>query len=297
MNPLFKSILPLIVVAALFNSCDKEKEPVPAYLHISNFTFTCNPNIQGLPTYEIIGAKVFVNGSELGNFELPVTIPVLAKGQCIVEIFPNIKENGIGSDQKYDKVYTSHLDTLMLKEGKIDSIKPKSTYRTGATFAWIEDFEDQAVSLIESGLDNTRDSIKVIPTGTAGVDAPFTGSNFTGFINIAEDSMVIFERSTLSTFSVPNLGTAVYVELDIKTNIDVQVGIYSDDNINVIQSPVMVIYNTNDKWKKIYVNLAPETGDLSASSKIRVFFGTYKGDDDHTDRHIYLDNLKLVYLQ
>lgn len=297
MNPLFKSILPLFVVATLFHSCDQEKEPIPSYLHIAKFTVSSNGTTQGLPTNEVVGAKVFVNGAELGNFELPVTIPVLAKGNCKVEVFPNVKENGISSEQKYYKVYQSFLDTLELREGKIDTIQPHTEYRSACTFDWIEDFEDQAVSLTQSGMDNTPDSIKVIPTNTPGVDQPFSGSNYCGLISLTQDSALIFERSTLNPFTVPNLGAAVYVELDIKTNIDVQIGIYSDNNVDIIQSPVMVVYNTNDVWKKIYVNLAPETGDLSAGTKIRVFFGTYKDKTVTGEKHIYLDNLKLVYLQ
>ncbi|MCC6817909.1 MAG: hypothetical protein IT245_03335 [Bacteroidia bacterium] len=297
MSPLFKSFITLCVLAILFTSCDKEQEVTPAYLHLTKFSFSSDPNSQGLGTSEIIGAKVFVNGAEIGNFELPVTIPVLSSGNSIVEVFPNIKENGVSSNQKYYKPYNSYVDTLMLAPGRIDTIRPSSTYRTNCKFEWIEDFEDQAISLIESGLDNTLDSIVVLPTNTPGVDQPFAGSNYCGFISIPEDTSVIFERSTLRTFTVPNLGTSVYVELDIKTNLDVQIGIYSDDNIDIIQSPVMVVYNTKGNWKKIYVNLASETGDLSTNTKIRVFIGTYKENGDTEDKYIYLDNLKLVYLQ
>lgn len=297
MNPLFKSFLTLFVVVIFFSACDPEKEPIPSYLHIKHFSVSSNPNSQGLATSDIVGVKVFVNGAEIGNFELPVTIPVLAKGNCKIELFPNIKENGISSEQKYYKPYVSYLDTLELEEGIIDTISPSTHYRDACTFAWIEDFEDQAISLTESGLDNTPDSIIVIPTNTPGVNQPFSGSSYCGLITLMEDSTLIFERSTLSTFQVPNLGASVYVELDIKSNIDVQIGIYSDDNIDIIQSPVMVVYNTNDTWKKIYVNLATETGALTTGTKIRVFFGTYKDETLKGKKHIYLDNLKLVYLQ
>lgn len=297
MNLLFKSFLPLIVVASLLSSCDKEDEPIPSYLHITKFSFTSNPVTQGLGTYDIIGAKVFVNGKEIGNYELPVTIPVLSSGNAIVEVFPNIKENGSISNQKYYKPYQSFLDTVFLEPKLIDTIRPKSTYRSNTNFAWIEDFEDQAVSLQPSGLSNTKDSLVVIPSNTVGVDMPFTGSNYVGFINIQNDSDVIFERSTVSTFVLPNLGTDVYVELDIKTNIVFQIGVYTDDNINIIQAPVLVVNPTDGNWKKIYVNLKSETGDLSTGTKVRLFFGTYKDNGDTVDKYIYLDNLKLVYVQ
>lgn len=296
MNPLFKFPLPLLVFSLLLSACDKEQEQKPSYLHITKFTLSSNSVTQGLPTQDIIGAKVFVNGAELGNFELPVTIPVLKSGKCVVEVFPNVKENGLSSNQKYYKPYTSSLDTLELEVGAVDTVRPESKYRSNSNFIWLEDFEDQAISLIESGMDNTNDSILVIPTNTAGVDQPFSGSDYCGLVTIKSDSLVIFERSTLSTFTVPNLGTSVYVEMDIKTNIPVQVGIYSDDNIEVVQSPVMVVNNTEGAWKKIYVNLVSETGDLKTNTKIRLFLGTFTEEGDTEDKFIYLDNLKLVYL-
>jgi hypothetical protein len=296
MNQLFKPLL-LFVLALSFYSCDKEDEQVPAYLHITKFSFTSKVADFGLGTSDIIGAKVFVNGQEIGNFELPVTIPVLSSGNAIVEIFPNVKENASGSNQKYYKPYMSYIDTLFLEPKIIDTIAPKSTYRSNTNLVWMEDFEDQAISMVKSGYNNTNDSIVAIPTNTFGVDQPFSGSDYTGYVNIVSDSLVIFERSTVNSFLLPNLGTDVYVEMDIKTNVPVQVGIYADNNITVIQSPVLVVTATNGNWKKIYVNLKSETGDLTAGTKVRIFLGTYKETGDTVDKHIYVDNLKLLYVQ
>lgn len=297
MNPLFKSSLLFVILATILNSCDKEEEQVPAYLHITKFSFTSKTADFGLGTYDIIGAKVFVNGKEIGNFELPVTIPVLSSGKAIVEVFPNIKENASASNQKYYKPYMSYLDTLLLVPKTIDTIRPSSTYRSNTNIVWMEDFEDQAISMVKSGYNSSNDSIVAIPTSNSGVDQPFTGSNYTGYVHITDDTLVIFERSTVNSFELPNLGTDVYVELDIKTNVPVQVGIYADNNLTVIQSPVLVVNNTDGIWKKIYVNLKSETGDLAKGTKVRVFLGTYKESGDTVDKHIYIDNLKLLYVQ
>lgn len=62
------------------------------------------------------------------------------------------------------------------------------------------------------------------------------------------------------------------------------------------QSPVMVVNPTGGKWKKIYVNLKPQIGDLSAGTPLKLFFGFYKDDNDTHDYKVYLDNFKLVYL-
>lgn len=297
MNHLFKSLLILFVFSSLFLSCDQEQEAIPSYLHLSKFTVSSTPLTQGLNTADIISAKVYVNGKEIGTFELPATFPVVASGNAEVVVFPNIKENASSNSQKYFKPYESFTQTVTLEAGKIDSLKPSISYRSNTTFRWMEDFEDQAISIVRSGSNNTKDSFYTIPTSTAGVDQPFSGSNYCGFIHVSNDSFVVFERSTLSTFNdIPFLGTDVYVELDIKSNINVQVGVYSYIGADYDQAPVMVINSTAGKWKKIYVNLKPQIGDLSSGTPIRLFFGFYKEDNDSADYKVYLDNLKLVYV-
>jgi hypothetical protein len=297
MNHLFKPFLILFVFSSLFLSCDQEQEAIPSYIHISKFSLSSNPLTQGLNTADIVSAKVYVNGAEIGTFELPVTFPVIATGNAEVIVFPNIKENASSYSQKYFKPYESFTQTVNLEAGKIDSLKPKISYRSNANFRWMEDFEDQAISIVKSGANSSKDSFYTIPTSTPGVDQPFTGSNFCGFINVTSDSFVVFERSTLSTFNdIPFLGTDVYVELDIKSNINVQVGVYSYYGTDYEQAPVLVINSTAGKWKKIYVNLKPQIGDLISGTPIRLFFGFYKEDNDQTDYKVYLDNLKLVYL-
>jgi hypothetical protein len=296
MNHLFRSFITIFVFSILLSACDKEKEIVPSYLHISKFTLTAKPLTQGLGTFEIPSAKVFVNGMEIGNFELPVTLPVTTEGLVKIEIFPNVKENGLGNTQKYYKPYNYYSGEITLRKGGIDTIKPAITYKDSAKFRFIEDFENQGTKLEPSGT-NIDDSFMIISTSTPGVDQPFAGSNFCGYLNMKTDSFGVFQRSTIETFSnLPNLGTDIYVELDIKTNINLQVGILVYDGTYWVPIPVMVAFPTNNKWKKFYVNLKPETGDLSAGSLVKIFVGCYKDDNDTEDKYVYIDNIKLLYV-
>jgi hypothetical protein len=298
MNYLFKPLTYLFLLSIVFFSCDKEKEAIPSYIRISNFSLSTNPGVQGLNTQDIVSAKIFVNGTEIGNFELPALVPVLKTGLSYVEIYPNIKENGSSNSQKYFKPYNGYMDTIDLQEGKVIQVNPQVTYRSNTKFRWIEDFEDQGISLQTSGLNNTNDSLVIVPTSTAGVDQPFSGSDYCAYVKCTSDSFVIFERSNTEIFNnLPFLGTDIYVELDIKTNVSFQVGIYTDDGNTVSQIPVMVINPTEGKWKKIYVNLKSETGGLTAGTSVKLFFGFYKEAGDTVDKEVYLDNLKLVYLE
>jgi hypothetical protein len=297
MNHLFRSFILLFVFSALLSSCDKEKEGIPSYLHVTRFTFTTIPLSQGLNTSDISSAKVFVNGMEIGNFELPATFPVLAEGNAKVEIFPNIKENGLSNSQKYYKPYEAYSTQTVLELGKLDTIKPHTTYRSNATIKLVEEFEDPGIAFERSGANNTNDSLIRISTSSTGVDQPFGGSSYCGFVKLTSDSFVTFQRNSTGSFTLPNLGTDNYVELDIKSNINIQVGILVYDDGYWVTVPVMVAFPTNNQWKKIYVNLKTETSDLPAGTPIRLFFGFYKDDGDTEDKFVYIDNIKLVYVE
>ncbi len=287
------------VLFILTTGCDKEKEEIPAYLHIAKFTLSTNNLTEGLNTQDISDAKIFVNSKEIGSFELPVTIPVLSKGNVTVSIFPNIKENGSSSKRVNYKPFKIFEQNITLEALKVDTIKPTTSYRANCNFLWIEDFDDNANSLQRlANRNNTSDSLVIIPTSTLGVEQPFSGSNFCGFINIAASSNdVFFDRNTLNQFTVPNLGADVFLEIDVKSNTYLQVGFISDDGTTVEEHNVLEIFETDGKWKKIYVNLKPETSELKVNTKISIFFSVYKPASDITlSPKVYLDNLKLLYL-
>lgn len=285
----------LFFTGLLFLNCNKEIEPIPAYLHVGKFNLTTNSSIQGLNTFEITSAKLFINGKEIGNFMLPANVPIIHSGEATVEIYPNIKENGIVNNQKYYTPYEAYIVKKTLIAGSIDSVFPITTYRENTNFAWMEDFEDQSISLQSFGQNSSKDSLKIIPTSNPGVNIPYSGSNYCGLIKMEKDSMAIFEVSTIQSYLLPNLGTNVYLELDVKSNTSFQIGIYTDDGFSVNQTPILVVLPTNDNWKKVYVNLKIETGSLPANTRTRIFFGAFKNSTTFIPE-IYFDNLKLVYL-
>lgn len=298
MNHLFKLTF-LSFVFFTLSGCDKEKETIPSYLHIKKFKFsTVVP--QGLNTSDISSAKVFADGNEVGTFELPVTIPILVTGDVEITLLPNIKENGSSNYHKQYIPYQSFIKTINFKKERIDTIEPFTTYRPTppTVFAWMEDFEDAGIALEKYGINNTNDSILRIPTNTPGVDQPFTGSNHCGLIDIQPSgSNVDLELATSPGWiKLPNLGTDVYVEMDFKSNVNVQVGIYTESSTTVTRIPVVFTYPT-EKWKKIYINLKSEIGDLPDNTNVKVFFGVYKSEDISIHPKVYLDNLKLVYVK
>lgn len=280
-----------------FSGCNP-KETIPSYLHIKTIDLTTNYTTQGYASSDLSDAWVFVNGKYIGTFELPVTVPVQAAGKVKVTVLPGIKENGLRSSHHIYKVVTDYNVDVILTPGKVDTVKPTVTYKTSAYFDWIEDFEDNLLSLVKSGKSNTKDSIKIVNSSDPDAFPADLHAQYTGKIELkADDSFRVFEVTTLKEFQMPVAGSDVYVEVDIKTDRAVQFGIYTDKNSFLEQIPVVIVYPTDGKWKKLYLNFISETSALSVTNKTKLFIGFSKGQGDNTSSKVMLDNLKLVYLK
>ncbi len=285
----------LLAIAFGQLSCNKE-EKIPSYLHITGFTFNTSYITQGLNSEGFSEAWVFVNGEFAGAYETPVTIPLLTSGKAVISVFAGIKENGSSSNRRIYRMCAEFLDTITLRTAKVDTIRPNITYRSSATFDYLEDFEDQNSSFVKSGNSSTNDSLLIINASNPNTYKPGPNSQFSGAIRINRpDSLVLFEMKTIKQFTLPGGGNDVYLEMDVKTDIELQMGIYKDDGSFLEQVPVFVVSNTGGIWKKIYVNLKSELGNLSSGTKIQLFFGILK-PKNVAECNTYLDNLKLVYL-
>jgi len=112
----------------------------------------------------------------------------------------------------------------------------------------------------------------------------------------ASNERVFFEHYTIQKFVVPRFGADVYLEIDYKTNIDLQIGIYAD-KIDVYEQIPFIILRPTNEWNKIYINLKMETSSLPANTPIQIFYGFVKSEENTTlSPEVYLDNFKLNYL-
>ncbi|MBC7425915.1 MAG: hypothetical protein H7321_05210 [Bacteroidia bacterium] len=284
-----------MLLSLIMASCDRKKELIPSYLHITKFSFTTNFATQGAATSDISDVQVYANSQYMGTYELPVTIPIPLSGLTYLQLVPGIKENGSPNSRIPYVPYITYTDTIILAETRVDTVRPNTTYKPNAFFPLIEDFEDQSVSFAKSGNSNTIDSVKIITVGNPELFMPGVNSKFTGFIEMNGTNFPeIFEITSLNSYLLPNRGTDVFIELDYKTNTFVQIGIYAEKPTIYEQIPLYVLYPT-DTYKKIYINLKVEVSDFDAGVKSKIFFGIYHNDVNLQPR-VYLDNIKLVYL-
>jgi len=278
--------------------CDKEEEDIPSYIYITKFDFSTVYSNHGAPSSNIEDVVVLVNNKEYGTYTLPALVPINEVGSSDVVLFPVIRENGGSQNRQVYAMYTSSKTNIDLEQKLIDTINPTTTYKSNVKMVWQEDFEDVGSTIQASPNSNSEDSIQRIDSSS--VEAFKSNySKYTGYINMQSiDTQEIFEYRTVNEWNVPNGDNDVFLEVDYKTNINMQFGIYADKQFSVEQIGVFVVSPTGGEWKKIYINLNSETGTLKDSDKIQIFFGIYNDGEKNPGfvPEIYIDNLKLVHL-
>lgn len=277
-------------------SCKDKKVQVPSYIHVTKFDFTTDLTSEGNPSQAITDGHVFVNGRFLGIFELPVTIPVPDEGPSTVIIIPGIKENGATANRQIIRTMESYEVNMTLEPTRVDTVRPTTVYKSNVFFAWMEDYELGLFTTEASNKNTTSDSIQIIDSSHVNA-FPGSFSKYTAMIKVpANNERVFFEHYTVQKFIVPRFGTDVYLEIDYKTNIDLQIGIYAD-KVDAYEQIPFIILSPTTEWKKIYVNLKLETSALPANTPIQIFYGFVKPESNTTlSPEVYLDNFKLNYL-
>ena len=88
----------LLFSVILITGCEpkNDDELVPSYLHIDKIDVTSNYQ-QGTSSSKITDAWVYLDGTLIGSFELPATIPILTEGKQNITIYGGIKLNGISN--------------------------------------------------------------------------------------------------------------------------------------------------------------------------------------------------------
>lgn len=267
-----------------FPSCSKEKleATIPSYISIDQITVATNYSTEGTSSQKIKDAWVYVDDNLIGIYELPAKIPVLKEGSCNLKIYAGIKENGVTDARARYLFYAPYDKQVTLVKNKVLSISPELSYTSTTKFAWMEDFEKASLSFTyTSGSDTT------INKTTADVFEGITSGKV-----FLTSSMGFFEMQSPEVSTIPRNGTAVFLEVNFKTNEPVLVGIYADtDQFGV------VYLNKSTAWNKIYINLTGVINSQPYASSYKVFFGVSNSSVSFgvTNPEFYLDNIKLIH--
>jgi len=287
-----------VLIFTVFSACNvlDSDEPAPNYVHITEFElFTPSNNTQGSNSHDVRDVWVDVQGADVGVFEVPATFPVLLTqdiNQMILQA--GIKNNGRANNRIRYPFYTILTDSLEKSNTGIDTIRPIIKYVDNITFPWLEDLEDRSISLEVEGIDVTIDTITL--TNDSSEVFEFDSHNqYSAKIDMGIGEQY-FEARSIPTFDFPR-GRPIYLELNYKTDVSVQVGLVAlEGNIVQDQIPVLLLFPSDSKWKKVYISLGEDVNTQDyANMTFKVFFAA-RNDGSTDNPSILLDNIKVLHL-
>ncbi len=291
----FVSLISLFLFVTMV-SCDKFKgdQTIPSYLQVNSFDLSTDYGIQGTNNQAILDAWVYVDDQSIGTFELPALIPVLVKGPHQLKVYPGVKLNGISTTRAPYPFFTPVIyDNFEFSQDSVGSINPVTSYESNTEFVWMEDFEDASLVLEEA------------PGSDTGIYITNPPNNPEAFLdNYSKHSGIIYldaERSHVLLQSNDGNGQGFYLnrgdyhfmELNIKTDVLVLVGVYIQKTDQSVEKRDYLILNITNTWKKIYVNLTPLVNDFTDADNYKIIFEAYYSGSSGTQK-IYLDNIKLL---
>lgn len=285
-------------MAAVFSACDREEEPIPAYLTVEPFQLLAtSPDVHGSVSEKITHARMFLFDNvanvthQLGTVELPATIPVLNTGEFELNIDPVIKANGNTFYLQTYPFYKRFTTTVNLQPNEDTTVEPTSTYSTEAVFEFIEDFETPSVLFSVDRDDNTATSLQ------KSEDDVFEG-DFSGKVTLDTANAVIVAQ-TANLYEIDySTAAKIFMELNYKTDVPLEFGVVAidDQGEEVVNFEFVVLEKA--EWNKIYFDMT----DLISTAKVNRFAFIFRGGIPFQDgkftldkAEIYLDNIKLVH--
>ena len=270
----------LIFLTLIMGSCVKEND-IPAYIYVPSFTTTTTSG-QGTAAQKITDVWFYVDGQLQGIYQLPAQFPVANLGSHELLLFPGVRNNGIKSNPVIYPFLNSFKATIDLKSGKIDTLRPATTYITGTNFKVLEDFEN-------------GNTLTVDRDGALGIRFTQVNNGFEGkCAALTLDKTNSFVEKAFSTkVTLPDASQNIYLEMHYKTQAPLAVGIYGTSATNTIgETAYKVTLFPTEVWNKVYVNLTNEVKNLRLTD-FQVVFSS-KIPDSLTTATVLIDNIKLL---
>jgi hypothetical protein len=266
---------------------------VPIYLQIDSPKVVSNAFL-GSASSNIPGVWATTGSHNLGAYEMPVNIPILASGSIPIAISAGIYDNGIVNAPVEYPFYIP--DTFTIPNaiaGHVYHHKPTYSYFAYTQVALNETFD------ADNGFTN------ITPVINRADSNVYEGLRSGGIVlGTSVDSLTAIQSQAVSVITN---GRPAYVELNYKlpnANVLCDVGIvasmYSGGQLSeqtVI--PKIVLTNPIGVWNKVYLNFSNDIGtfdtEIGADSTAlyQVYFTAYHnlGQQDT----VFLDNIKLLY--
>lgn len=265
---------------------------VPIYLHIDSPTVVSAYPLGSDSNY--IPDVWVTSGSEnIGAFEMPATIPVLAGGNVSFAISAGIWDNGtVAAPVQYPFFRPDTFTILNAVPGHAYHHKPVYHYFAYTLNALNADFETTNLfTNLSRWTDRQENNV-------------FEGAGSGAILLPASDSFI----KAYQTIPVPVItnGRPAYVEINYKIsnpNMLMEVGLtatnYSGGSASATDYSNVYLQGKDNLWRKAYLNFSNEIGTANAQSNNQTYFQVYLKayHDGKQPDTVFVDNVKLLYFQ
>lgn len=288
-----------VAVIGLLASCGMVGEgeaTVPAYICVPSYTFVTDTSsfnsdiYQGAPSEKFLDMWFSDAGKSIGVVKWPSLIPFQKTGTTQVWVEAGISITGQDEKREAYPLVSQHIEVRDFKPGVIDTIYPVFKYLPNIEFKFIEDF-DRPGSFLKMNPAYKAPLDTIVKVSDSRAWKP--GKN-SGKIELDPSHKIM--QLISEEYLLPRSGSPVYLEIDYKSNIPLDIGYYYQDPILGASTANSVVQTyPNSEWKKLYIKLTDEVAARKDGTLYIMYIGIYNAENVVPE--VYIDNVKLVCLK
>ncbi len=306
-----KSILAficLMVCGMLFFSACDDTDLTPAFIQIdledvnhavdvSSFNEDHGLNfdeeqLSALQQHTFTHVNVYVNGKNLGCWQLPCKVPILDvndEDSSEVIILPCFRRTGMSNTIQGYPFFNVLRQKVLLKRGSVYDVSDKPIVYKYSSYAMFPYFETFTNSSSYMPTDSTRSTLSFQPMVVDG--------RTVGAICLNDANGLDFDVTSVD-ITLPVLNYYVFLEVTYKTENSMGVGM----KLSTAHFPNTVyqlggMYATDGEWKTIYFDLSKViSGYHNASGNVTIGNLVLTGiGEKGKNTNFYIDNIKVIY--
>lgn len=283
MRFLFQSIVFILIIG----SCEVPRLDLSeiSFININEMELKTNFD-QGSNNHNFKDAWVFENGKSIGVYEIPRRVAIANEDpgrEIPISIRAGIRENGVNSSLLFYPFIDVFNQNISLAANEEITIVPTFEYLPETKFRLIGDFENSNLFTF----DEDKDTLTKIEI----TSDDFASGGKSGKIHL-QAGQLLQQASTLVYNDIPLDGRPVYVEIDFKGNLDLDVGLIGIGGGQLFKD-YFVSLRSENVWKKVYINLT----ELIVASNLEGYQLLLGADNslNNSEAIIYVDNIKLLH--
>ncbi len=272
---LFRGLIALFITATAFTGCNiiNPAEQIPTYIKVDSFTLKANPVLAPQPylSSQITSVWAYYNGINIGAFDLPAQIPVIANGRGTLTLEPAVALNGLNNFVAIYPFYQNDTFSFDAKPGQVISHEGTTKFYNNIVRNY--------------GFTFKQDTIASVPVN-------YDYANATYIINLpsANDSCVWYSIS--SYYWEQNVDA--YLEFDYIGTNSFYIGVQSNLNgTGVYKLLYLAGINPSTTWKKFYLGLKDYRAQYKADNYN--FFIKSSLDPGSNSGQVKIKNLQFIH--